>query len=48
MLRTALLFVRSAVRLVYAEVLGAGSGLLAESEPTANWVIVSLEWRPHR
>jgi hypothetical protein len=29
-LRTALLFVRSAVRLVYAELPGAGSGLLAE------------------
>ena len=30
-LRTALLFVRSAVRLVYAELPGAGSGLLAEA-----------------
>ena len=31
LLRTALLFVRSAVRLVYAELPGAGSGLLAEA-----------------
>jgi hypothetical protein len=37
-LRTALHFVRSAVRLVYAELPGAGSGLLADS---ASWVIVS-------
>jgi hypothetical protein len=40
-LRTALLFVRSAVRLVYAELPGAGSGLLAEPSNSASWVIVS-------
>src|SRR6476469_9886231 len=40
-LRTALLFVRSAVRLVYAELPGAGSGLLAEASNSASWVIVS-------
>ena len=42
MLRTALLFVRRAVRLVYAELPRAGSGLLAEAGTTAGWVIVSL------
>ena len=41
MLRTALLFVRSAVRLVYAELPGTGSGLLAEASNSASWVIVS-------
>jgi hypothetical protein len=40
-LRTALLFVRSAVRLVYAELPVAGSGLLAEASNSASWVIVS-------
>ena len=40
-LRTALLFVRSAVRLVYAELPGAGSGLLAQGSNSASWVIVS-------
>jgi hypothetical protein len=45
-LRTALLFVRSAVRLVYAELPGAGSGLLAEASNSASWVIVSWGNRP--
>ena len=40
MLRTALLFVRSAVRLVYAEL--PGPVAVCRSKHTASWVIVSL------
>ena len=56
MLRTALLFVRSAVRLVYAEVAGADSGLLAEASTlragVVSWVatasLSTVESSAHR